>query len=143
MGSGSPVAPPEEGAQAADRLDRFQARPRLTGNERFLRSGRLVRKADIDFVVRSGRKARRTYLDIHWTTNETGHSRMGLIVPRFQQTAVARNLLRRRLKDIWRTELGQKAPPRDVVLRARRESYRASFLALREDFLGWCGATGW
>jgi ribonuclease P protein component len=68
---------------------------------------------------------------------------MGLIVPRFRQTAVARNRLRRRLKDIWRRELARRSPPRDVVFRARRDSYDASFSALRDELLGWGGATGW
>jgi ribonuclease P protein component len=68
---------------------------------------------------------------------------MGLIIPRFRQTAVARNRLRRRLKEIWRLELGQRVPARNVVFRARQESYQASFAALRDDLLGWCEATGW
>ena len=66
-----------------------------------------------------------------------GHSRMGLIVPRFQQTAVARNRLRRRLKDLWRRELIQCLPASDVVFRARKEAYGASFGALREELTAW------
>ena len=37
--------------------------------------------------------------------NTAGHPRMGLIVPKFQSTAVARNRLRRRLQEIWRREI--------------------------------------
>jgi len=62
---------------------------------------------------------------------------MGLIVPRFQESAVARNRLRRRLKDLWRRELTQHVPPSDVVFRARKESYAASFGALREELSSW------
>ena len=62
---------------------------------------------------------------------------MGLIVPRFQHSAVARNRLRRRLKDLWRRELTQRVPPSDVVFRARKEAYGASFDVLREELSGW------
>jgi ribonuclease P protein component len=62
---------------------------------------------------------------------------MGLIVPKFQSTAVARNRLRRRLKEIWRRELQQEQPAWDVLIRARREAYRASFAVLRGELLAW------
>lgn len=62
---------------------------------------------------------------------------MGLIVPKFQSSAVARNRLRRRLKELWRRELHQAVPPVDVVIRARREAYGAGFSALRDELLAW------
>ena len=71
-----------------------------------------------------------------WTDNLTGHPRMGLIVPRFQSSAVARNRLRRRLREIWRREVQQHQPAWDLVIRARREAYAAEFAALRE-VLAW------
>jgi len=75
-----------------------------------------------------------------WTDNMTGHPRMGLIVPRFQASAVARNRLRRRLKELWRLELQAHQPAWDLVIRARREAYAASFDQLRGELLGWRGA---
>lgn len=62
---------------------------------------------------------------------------MGLIVPKFQSTAVARNRLRRRLREIWRRELQGTMPAVDVVIRARPATYGAAFEALREELLGW------
>ena len=62
---------------------------------------------------------------------------MGLIVPRFQQSAVARNRLRRRLKDLWRRELRQHLPASEVVFRARKEAYGASFASLQADLAAW------
>jgi ribonuclease P protein component len=64
---------------------------------------------------------------------------MGLIVPRFQSTAVARNRLRRRLGEIWRRELQSRQGSRDLLLRARKEAYAATFTELREDLLAWVG----
>jgi ribonuclease P protein component len=72
-----------------------------------------------------------------WTDNTTGHPRMGLIVPKHQSTGVARNRLRRRLREIWRTELQSAMPPWDLVIRARREAYGATFQQLRGEMLGW------
>jgi ribonuclease P protein component len=72
-----------------------------------------------------------------WLDNPTGHSRIGLIVPKFQSTAVARNRLRRRLKEIWRRELEARLPALDLVVRARREAYGTSFGQLRAEMLNW------
>lgn len=75
-----------------------------------------------------------------WTNNETGHSRMGLIVPKFQAGAVARNRLRRRLRELWRRELMAGLPAWDVVIRARREAYVAAYNELRAELLDWRSA---
>ena len=72
-----------------------------------------------------------------WMDNATGHPRMGLIVPKFQASAVARNRLRRRLRDIWRVELQPHQPAWELVIRARREAYGAPFDALRADLNSW------
>lgn len=137
MGSCRAVAPSQEGAEAPDGVHRLEARARLTDRERFPRSHRLVRGSDVRLVLRTGRRSRRAHLDIFWTPSEAGHSRMGLIVPRFQESAVARNRLRRRLKDLWRRELKQRVPSSDVVFRARKESYAASFGTLRDELSSW------
>ena len=72
-----------------------------------------------------------------WADNSTGHPRMGLIVPKFRATAVARNRLRRRLREIWRREVLAVQPPWDLIIRARREAYDAPFEALRRQVLAW------
>ena len=72
--------------------------------------------------------------------NLAGHPRMGLIVPRFQSTAVARNRLRRRLQELWRREVRPLQGARDLLIRARKEAYDASFQTLRTELLAWAGA---
>ena len=69
--------------------------------------------------------------------NQSGQPRMGLIVPKYQSSAVARNRLRRRLRELWRQEIQQWQPAGDLVIRARREAYSASFAALRSQLLAW------
>ena len=69
--------------------------------------------------------------------NSTGHARLGLIVPRFRHSAVARNLVRRRLKEIWRRDVRPVQPAWDLVVRARRSAYDATFESLRAQLLDW------
>jgi ribonuclease P protein component len=69
--------------------------------------------------------------------NRLGQPRMGLIVPKFQSSAVARNRLRRRLKEIWRRDIQQRQLDGDLIIRARREAYKASFETLRSQLLAW------
>jgi ribonuclease P protein component len=72
-----------------------------------------------------------------WLANATGHPRIGLIVPKFQSTAVARNRLRRQLREVWRRELQPRLRSGDLIVRARREAYQAGYLPLRTEMLGW------
>ena len=72
-----------------------------------------------------------------WADNLTGHPRMGLIVPKFRATAVARNRLRRRLREIWRREILPQQAALDLIIRARREAYDAPFADLRRELLAW------
>jgi ribonuclease P protein component len=72
-----------------------------------------------------------------WMDNQSGQPRMGLIVPKFQSSAVARNRLRRRLREIWRRDIQPRQLARDLVIKARREAYAASFDELRSQLLVW------
>ncbi|HET9726480.1 MAG TPA: ribonuclease P protein component [Gemmatimonadales bacterium] len=109
----------------------------MTPSARLPRAHRLARASDIRRCLSQGRRRRFEHLDMIWMDNTTGHPRMGLIVPKFQSSAVARNRLRRRLREIWRQELQPHQPPWDLVIRARREAYGAPFDRLRADLLTW------
>lgn len=65
-----------------------------------------------------------------------GHARLGLIVPRHQSSAVARNRLRRRLREILRRDVLRTLPAVDLVIRAKRSAYTASFAVLRAELTG-------
>ena len=67
-----------------------------------------------------------------------GLPRIGIVVPRHQHSAVDRNRLKRRLRELTRVELLpalRVRPAVDVAIRARREAYTASVAALRDDVL--------
>ena len=60
-----------------------------------------------------------------------------MVVPLLRQTAVRRNQLRRRLREIGRRDvLPRLAQPTDVAVRARAAAYDAPFETLRQEFVG-------
>jgi len=58
---------------------------------------------------------------------------VGFVVPRFKHTAVARNRLKRRLRELSRLHLIPMDLSADIVLRVRPEAYDATFDALAAD----------
>jgi ribonuclease P protein component len=65
-----------------------------------------------------------------------GHARLGLIVPLHQSSAAHRNRLRRRLREILRRDVLRNLPAIDLVIRAKRSAYTASFAVLRAELTG-------
>ena len=59
--------------------------------------------------------------------------RVGLFVPRFRHSAVARNQLKRRLRELSRLRLLPSCLAVDVVMRVRPDAYDATFEQLRAD----------
>ncbi len=139
MGPRNIGASPEEGAQTPDHSDSVEARGRLT-SEGLARRQRLAGAQDIRRVLTRGRRHRAVYLEILWDASQAGHPRLGLIVPKYQSNAVARNRLRRRLKEIWRRAVLPRLAAVDVVVKARREGYAASHAGLEAEVLGWLKA---
>lgn len=72
-------------------------------------------------------------LDVRRLESPTGHVRVAIVVPKYGFTAVRRNKLKRRLRELARQNLLSRAVSCDVLLRARREAYDASFDRLRDD----------
>jgi ribonuclease P protein component len=60
-------------------------------------------------------------------------ARVGFVVPRFKHTAVARNRLKRRLRELSRLHLIPMDLSADVVFRVRPEAYGATFDALAAE----------
>ena len=59
--------------------------------------------------------------------------RVGLIVPRYRHSAVARNLLKRRLRELARLRILPTGLPYDLVMRVKPEAYDADFVQLGAD----------
>lgn len=106
----------------------------------FPRRARVTRGAELQRIVREGRRLRTTYLEVRAAVSPLAHSttdwagtRVGLIVPRFKHSAVARNLVKRRLRELVRLELLPTGLLVDVVLRIRPEAYTATYENLASD----------
>ena len=82
---------------------------------------------------REGKRVRTEHLEVRAVASLLRHGRVGLVVPRFRHSAVDRNLLKRRLRELIRTRLLPGLPSLDVVVRARPEAYGASFAALERQ----------
>jgi ribonuclease P protein component len=87
------------------------------------RRHRLSRSRDFDAVYRSGHSASTRFLVLYWfpraETADTDEPRLGLAVPKSVGNAVARNRVKRQLRETW-TELSDRVRPgHDYVLVAR------------------------
>jgi ribonuclease P protein component len=58
---------------------------------------------------------------------------VGLVIPRFKHSAVMRNQLKRRLRELARLQLVPLMIRMDVVMRIRPDAYEATFAALASD----------
>lgn len=58
---------------------------------------------------------------------------MAIVVPKFEFTGVRRNKLKRRLRELTRAYLLPQDHSCDLILRARHETYEASFEKLRDE----------
>ncbi len=84
-------------------------------------------------MVREGKRVRTEHLDLRAAASPLHHPRVGFIVPKHKQTSVARNRLKRRLREIVRRRLLPTLPPIDLVVRARPEAYGATYDVLEID----------
>ena len=85
------------------------------------RRNRLSRSRDFDAVYRQGRSASTRFLVLYWFTREEngGDPRLGLAVPKATGNAVARNRIKRQLREVWRERLEHVPTGRDYVLIAK------------------------
>lgn len=97
---------------------------------------RLTRTADLELVRREGKRIRTASLEVRYLASLLHAHRIGIIVPRFRQTAVARNRLKRRLRELarreWPATLAH-CTPLDVVVRAAPSAYTADFARLASE----------
>lgn len=72
-------------------------------------------------------------IEARTTASLLAFPRVGFVVPRYKHSAVARNRLKRRLRELVRLHVLPTAPPYDAVLRAGPSAYHRSFEALRDE----------
>lgn len=123
----------------------------------FPRARRLVRGPELDVVRREGKRVRTEHLEVRvlaslssfpevrppegWPTDRAvgeAPARVGIIVPKHRHGSVARNGVKRRLRELVRLRLlpaldALGAPDVGLLLRANPNAYRATFDRLGRD----------
>lgn len=82
-------------------------------------------------------------LDVRILASPLSHPRVGLVVPNHKHTAVARNRLKRRLRELVRLQLlpaMRERQPVDLAIRARPTAYDAARESLAADISLACNA---
>ncbi|MBA4071866.1 MAG: ribonuclease P protein component [Gemmatimonas sp.] len=115
---------------------------------RLVRASRLTREADLEAVRVQGKRIRTAQVEVRYLASPLRRPRVGVIVPRFSHSAVERNLVKRRLRELIRMELLPALAARDdtapatgthtategsldVVIRAAPSAYQADYDTLR------------
>ena len=76
-------------------------------------------------------------MDVFDSTSPVAHPRVGVVVPKHRRNSVDRNKLKRRLREVLRLEvlprLVESNAPVDILIRARKEAYAASYEQLHDE----------
>ena len=103
------------------------------------REARVRRGGEIRHLLGRGKRTRTGHLDVFHAASPVSHPRWGIVVPKHRHELVERNLLKRRLREIGRREvlprLREAGRAVDVLVRARREAYDATYVALRTELV--------
>jgi ribonuclease P protein component len=84
-------------------------------------------------VRREGKRVRAAHLELRVATSPLSYARVGFIVPKHGETSVARNRLKRRLRELVRIRVLPTLLPQDVVIRTLPSAYAQSWETLRRD----------
>lgn len=105
-------------------------------DQRFPRKYRLTTRRQFVEVYNRGRKARRSSMIVFGLPNEAGHCRLGLTVTRRVGSAVARNRVKRVLRDLFRRHREELPVALDLVVNAHRSVLALPARRLEREFLG-------
>ena len=101
----------------------------------FPRTCRLVHRAEYDAVYREGRRRSNREVMLFVRPNGLSVSRFGWSIKKTLGTAVRRNRIRRRLREIVRLHLQEITPGWDIVIHPRSSVATAEFSELARELL--------
>ena len=105
-------------------------------SEEYPRVRRITRSSEFGRISKQGKRVRALDLDVRLLASPLKYVRVGIVVPRHGQSAVQRNLLKRRLRELARTLLLPLQASGDVVIRCKPSAYRRTFEELKEELAG-------
>jgi ribonuclease P protein component len=74
-------------------------------------------------------------MDVRALASLLGVPRVGFVIPKYKQSGVDRNRLKRRLREIIRLEVLPELAPVDLVIRVLPVAYARNFETLRAEVL--------
>jgi len=101
----------------------------------FPRACRLLRRAEFDAVYQGGRRRAGREFTVFLRPNGLELSRFGWSIKKALGSAVRRNRIRRRLREIVRLHRREIAPGWDIVIHPRSSAATADFSPLAEELL--------
>lgn len=106
---------------------------KLSGEEK------IRRRVEYQRCYRQGRRRHGAFTTVHYIPNALDHPRVGITATRKVGSAVVRNRLKRRAREIYRrwNERPQ-LPSLDIVLHLKPTARDASFEELEAELLGLC-----
>jgi ribonuclease P protein component len=106
---------------------------------RLPRTRRITSSNEIRALFQRGKRSRTSHLDVFDFTSPFAYPRVGVVVPKHRRNSVERNQLKRRLREVLRLQVLPRLSDRslgvDVLVRARREAYDASFEQLNDELV--------
>lgn len=107
-------------------------------SEGYPRARRITLRSDFQRLLREGTRIRTDSLDVRYIVSPLGYARVGIIVPLHGHSAVERNRLKRRLREIARKALLPTLTVSDVVVQCPATAYLRSFAQLAGEMAAIC-----
>lgn len=82
---------------------------------------------------REGKRVRAAHLELRVAASPLSFARVGFIVPKHGQNSVARNRLKRRLRELVRLTVLPLLTPQDLVIRTLPSAYAQSWSMLSKE----------
>ncbi len=120
----------------AERVGRVSRSEAPETDQRFPRSCRLTARRQFLEVYKRGRKVRRSSFTVFGMPNDVGRCRIGLTVTRRVGGAVARNRIKRVLREVFRRHGMKLKQPMDLVVNGQRTLLSMSARQIERELLG-------
>jgi ribonuclease P protein component len=101
----------------------------------FPREARLVRRGEFDAAYRAGKRRSSAHFTIFLRANQMKQSRYGFSIKKALGSAVVRNRIRRRVREIVRRHRQEIPPGWDIVIHPKSSLAKANFAALAAELL--------
>ena len=103
-------------------------------NERLTPAERIRKKSDFARLYREGGRFRGRYFTLVYRRNGEGRSRLGVVASRKVGSAVVRNRVKRRLRELFRRNKALLGDTIDLIVIARPEAGEAAWAEFREAY---------